>query len=135
MSPSHTNHVLNLAHLQCWCTKTLTDHGDSSACDYECVSNAGEMCGGFDALSVYAIGSDVVAPSPVTAPTPSPVATPSPVTPEPTPEVSGDGFVSVGCRLDARDDRIMGSWAAFVSTMSAEVSEHTFVIVVTACVC
>ncbi|CAN0200508.1 unnamed protein product, partial [Hapterophycus canaliculatus] len=105
---------------QCWCSKTLKDLGDSNACDYDCASNDDdEICGGYDAMSVYAIGSDSGDPSPVIDPTPAP--SPAPVGVQPSPGVSGDGFASIGCWSDDRSDRIMGAWFSSGSPMSAEV--------------
>lgn len=41
---------------QCWCggeETDLTKHGESTACNYECPGNPDEVCGGFNAMSVY----------------------------------------------------------------------------------
>lgn len=42
---------------QCWCGNGSTDYdtqGDSHKCTYECAGDAGQQCGGYDAMSVYA---------------------------------------------------------------------------------
>ncbi|CAN0092369.1 unnamed protein product, partial [Ectocarpus sp. 12 AP-2014] len=42
-----------MSRVQCWCTGSLGTTGTSTACTYPCAGNSGEICGGFDALSLY----------------------------------------------------------------------------------
>ncbi|CAM9450244.1 unnamed protein product, partial [Pylaiella littoralis] len=72
----------------------------------DCANTDGEICGGFDAISVYEIDS-------IPAPTPAP-ATLAPG--------SGDGFVSIGCAADYKNARIMPDGPlADTTPMSAEI--------------
>eukprot|EP00903_Cladosiphon_okamuranus_P021311 g19582.t1 len=109
---------------ECWCATTvaggLTVGHDG--CNMTCANNAGEICGGYDAISVYKIGD--VGPSP---PTPAPVnatpPAPAPVTPTPS---GGDGYDLLGCFADAqpgpngKDVRIMGDMTSS-NDMTAEI--------------
>ncbi|CAN0108031.1 unnamed protein product, partial [Hapterophycus canaliculatus] len=71
---------------QCFCSFTLQDSPDSNQCNYPCASTTtGEICGGFDAISVYEFGVFLI-PTSVTVP---PVGS----------------YESIGCRVDDRDDR------------------------------
>ncbi|CAN0199427.1 unnamed protein product [Ectocarpus sp. 12 AP-2014] len=41
---------------ECFCGGSSTDlleHGESSACNYECPGDSDQVCGGFYAMSVY----------------------------------------------------------------------------------
>ncbi|CAN0568609.1 unnamed protein product, partial [Ectocarpus sp. 12 AP-2014] len=38
---------------QCFCTVSLGGTQPSTACDYECAGNSAEICGGFDAMTLY----------------------------------------------------------------------------------
>ncbi|CAN0354253.1 unnamed protein product, partial [Ectocarpus fasciculatus] len=54
---------------ECFCTGSLGATESSSACTMGCAGNTDETCGGFDALSLYEIGADVVT---TVDPTPTP---------------------------------------------------------------
>ncbi|CAN0188995.1 unnamed protein product, partial [Ectocarpus fasciculatus] len=54
---------------QCFCTGSLGATESSSACTMGCAGNTDETCGGFDALTLYEIGADVVT---TVDPTPTP---------------------------------------------------------------
>ncbi|CAN0452164.1 unnamed protein product [Pylaiella littoralis] len=91
---------------ECFCTGDLGTTTESSACIMDCANTDGEICGGFDAISVYEI-------DPIPAPTPAP-ATLAPG--------SGDGFVSIGCAADYKNARIMPVGPlADTTPMSAEI--------------
>ncbi|CAN0251738.1 unnamed protein product, partial [Ectocarpus fasciculatus] len=53
---------------ECWCTGSLGTTESSTACDFPCAGDADEICGGYDALTLYEIVSDT--PSPTDDPTP-----------------------------------------------------------------
>ncbi|CAB1105692.1 unnamed protein product [Ectocarpus sp. CCAP 1310/34] len=85
--------------VQCWCTGSLGTTETSTACTYPCAGNAGETCGGFDALTLYEIISEAPpTPAPLTPPGPTP-APASPVVP------SGD-YDFVDCVADSQSPRV-----------------------------
>ncbi|CAN0317675.1 unnamed protein product, partial [Ectocarpus fasciculatus] len=49
--------------IECWCTSEPEDqvdyarHGDGAQCNYDCVGDEDESCGGFNAFSLYRINS------------------------------------------------------------------------------
>eukprot|EP00752_Nemacystus_decipiens_P001998 g1921.t1 len=84
---------------ECWCADEVEvefDRHGRAECNYPCVGDKEEMCGGHDAFTLYSIGTkgsddgyemsaSLTSPSPTTH-TPSPVPpTPSPVRPTPSP--------------------------------------------------
>lgn len=38
---------------ECWCGNAFDTYGESDSCDYDCGGDMTEICGGFDAMSVY----------------------------------------------------------------------------------
>ena len=42
---------------ECWCSTTFADSEttEGAVCDFPCSGNAGETCGGFDAIMAYEI--------------------------------------------------------------------------------
>ncbi|CAM9864281.1 unnamed protein product [Pylaiella littoralis] len=38
---------------ECWCGNAFDTYGESDSCDYDCEGDMTEICGGFDAMSVY----------------------------------------------------------------------------------
>ncbi|CAN0579131.1 unnamed protein product, partial [Ectocarpus sp. 12 AP-2014] len=83
-----------------------------------CAGNSGEICGGFDALSLYEIVSDTTPPT--DDPTPAPLATPAPI-PTPEPVISSDDFELIGCVADDKGVRVMSEGPITEDTMSAEI--------------
>ncbi|CAB1106277.1 unnamed protein product [Ectocarpus sp. CCAP 1310/34] len=74
---------------ECWCGNSGYDTlGESTDCSFGCSGDAGETCGGFNAMSVYSTGSDPVE-------TPTPVAVIEPTDP-----------TYLGCYVDSQTDRI-----------------------------
>ncbi|CAM9710539.1 unnamed protein product, partial [Ectocarpus sp. 13 AM-2016] len=99
---------------ECWCTGSLGTTETSAACTMDCAGNAGETCGGFDALTLYEIVSEAPpTPAPLTPPGPTP-APASPVVP------SGD-YDFVGCVADSQSSRVMPVGPLAEDVMSAEV--------------
>ncbi|CAM9766583.1 unnamed protein product [Scytosiphon promiscuus] len=109
---------------QCWCGDNANyDANGPGICDMACAgASDGEMCGGLDAVSVYASGGGP-GPSPVSltlspaaVPTPSPEAPPAaPSTDAPVP----DGFL--GCFTDSKDDRALSEKILSADEMSAAI--------------
>ncbi|CAN0400855.1 unnamed protein product [Pylaiella littoralis] len=78
---------------ECFCTDDVEDLTDSSACTMPCANNPDEICGGPEALSVYEIDAEPIAAD----------------------------YVSIGCRTDVGDDRIMGdAFESFLDDMTTE---------------
>ena len=92
---------------QCWCGDESTDYdaNGTATCDFACAGNAGEICGGRNAMSVYFSGSG-------TPPNPEPQTTP--VADGPAPSL-------LGCFTDLKSDRIMTDQVTS-SSMTAEVN-------------
>ncbi|CAN0574329.1 unnamed protein product [Ectocarpus sp. 12 AP-2014] len=43
--------------IECFCTGSLGGTQTSTACDHECAGKSDEICGGFDAMTLYKITS------------------------------------------------------------------------------
>ncbi|CAM9919517.1 unnamed protein product, partial [Ectocarpus sp. 8 AP-2014] len=73
------------------------DTNGAATCDMACSGDADEICGGFDAMSIYSTGSD-------------PVETPTPVdvveTPTPVDVVDPTDPTYLGCYGDSQTDRV-----------------------------
>lgn len=44
--------------MQCWCGDVSIDyesHGEVDYCDFACTGESTQMCGGFEAMSVYEV--------------------------------------------------------------------------------
>ncbi|CAN0440218.1 unnamed protein product [Pylaiella littoralis] len=114
---------------ECFCTGDLGTTSSSTSCTMSCEGNSGEICGGFDAISVYAIDSNIdPTPTPVTVvdSTPAPVAvvdaTPAPVTVvDPVTPGAANGFSLVGCAVDGVSARILSEGPFKADVMSGEV--------------
>eukprot|EP00904_Undaria_pinnatifida_P003872 jgi/Undpi1/13486/HiC_scaffold_8.g03145.m1 len=87
---------------ECWCGDDDTDYDVNgvATCDFACVGNSDEICGGRNAMSVYFAGSGSAPVSPVPSPV-APAPEPAPITPD------TSGATYLGCYADTKDDRIM----------------------------
>ncbi|CAM9509059.1 unnamed protein product [Ectocarpus sp. 4 AP-2014] len=88
---------------ECWCgnTSEYDTYGESTLCTMECSGDASEICGGFNAMSIYA-NEDV---DPVEEPVEEPT--------------TGGGYTNLGCWSDPKDSRMMVQTASSGSMTSA----------------
>lgn len=98
---------------KCWCGDEPDPliEADASECDFPCVGNEDEICGGYTKMSLYCFTDTPTAPSPVAPPAPTP---------------SCDTFTDQGCFIDQKQDRIM-STVSVRSPMSAQVCARLYV--------
>lgn len=87
---------------QCFCGDAEPDVAEG-ICNFECGGDDTEICGGFDAISVYTIGDTTVTPPSEDTPAPVvPQTTPAPAVPLPT-----GPYSFVGCYTDSRTARVL----------------------------
>lgn len=84
----------------------MTDLG-TATCDMECSGDGTQICGDFDAISLYEYSD--------TSPTPVPP------TPEPPPKPTEDEYISLGCFGDVGGSRVFRASASESSSMTTEV--------------
>lgn len=121
----HPRRFNNLLRRQCFCG-FATDDTDAlglANCDKPCSGDAGEMCGGTNAISVHQLdGTALPAPTPpVVGPPPyppGPEPTPAPVGSTP----GGSDYTQLGCYTDTHQARVLsGSFIKNFPNMSAAV--------------
>eukprot|EP00752_Nemacystus_decipiens_P007908 g7065.t1 len=114
--------------IECFCSTAVPQDLDLSDldCTEPCAKNSDEICGGFNAISVYMIG-DGAGPTPTpptpTPPTPTPTPTPTPPTPSPRTPTPSAKYQLEGCSEDnvPRGKRVMSVGPISRDEMSAEI--------------
>eukprot|EP00903_Cladosiphon_okamuranus_P020283 g18613.t1 len=100
----------------------LEDDLDIPEYKYLCSGDSQVLCGTNNMVSIYSLGGGGTGPAPTPpAPTPPAPTPPAPTPPAPTPS-GGDGYESLGCIVDNKNNRVMkGLGPIKKDTMSAEI--------------